>query len=76
MAMANCTQITYPSLGQANHVLRIIVGRGSSADGKLPVGVYPCTECEGWPLTSKRAKGKAAKWQLQTLVSVAPSGPS
>jgi hypothetical protein len=74
--MANCTKITYLSLWRANQALRIIVRRGSSGDGKLPARVYPCTDCQGWHLTSKKAKGKASKWQFQTVVSVAGRGPS
>lgn len=64
--MANCTKITYSSLWHANRALQAIVRNGSSLRGKVPAAVYPCAGCKGWHLTSKRAAGKAKKWQLQS----------
>lgn len=62
--MATCTKITYSSRWQANHALQIIVSKGLSTGRKVPASLYPCGCCKGWHLTSKRATGKAKKWQL------------
>ncbi|MEY9777705.1 hypothetical protein ABH915_003313 [Arthrobacter sp. MW3 TE3886] len=64
--MATCTKITYPTLWHANRTLQEIIRKGSSSGGKLPASVYPCQDCKGWHLTSKRAAGTAKKWQLHS----------
>jgi hypothetical protein len=61
--MASCTKITHSTPWHANRALQEIIRQGSSSGGKLPASVYPCEGCKGWHLTSKRAAGKAKKWQ-------------
>lgn len=60
-AMTNCAKITYPDKQSANRALRAIIAKGARPRGKVPTNVYPCGECKGWHLTSKKAPAVSAQ---------------
>ena len=60
--MSDCSKIYYPNRAVASFAMRAIASRYEARDLKGPAGVYFCTPCKGWHLTSKSGT-QIAPWE-------------
>ena len=65
--MADCTKITYSTRWAACQALFAIRAKAKPATVKLPVAFYPCRDCDGWHLTSKKPSGRPRRRAVRVL---------
>ena len=58
--MKTCSKQPFPTPEDARTAMQVIERRNRARGAWLPRGIYPCSTCRAWHITSKKQSGNSA----------------